>query len=126
MVASEDYRCSDFTFAYSVDGCTYYPDEIIVKVCEERGVVSGLDASKYLKKHRGRDELKVNITLAEAYEKLHKGLSVESSRLAVVKTVRGERPAYEFLCGYEGESYFVFLDALNGEEISIVNVKSIQ
>lgn len=117
---------SDFTFVYEDDGVVYYPDEIVVKVCRTRGVVSGFDATKYLQNHRGRDELKVNISLAEAYGKLHKALSVESSRLAVVKTVRGERPAYEFLCEYEGENYFVFLDALNGEEISIINVKSIQ
>lgn len=117
---------SDFTFVYEDDGVVYYPDEIVVKVCRTRGVVSGFDATKYLQNHRGRDELKVNTTLAEAYGKLHKALSVESSRLAVVKTVRGERPAYEFLCSYEGENYYVFLDALNGEEISIVNVKSVQ
>ena len=117
---------TDFTFVYEDDGVVYYPDEIVVKVCRTRGVVSGFDATKYIRNHRGRDEVKVNITLAEAYEKLHKDLSVETSRLAVVKTVRGERPAYEFLCGYEGENYFVFLDALSGEEISIVNVKSIQ
>ena len=117
---------TDFTFVYEDDGVVYYPDEIVIKVCRTRGIVSGFDATKYLMNHRGRDEVKVNITLAEAYGKLHKGLSVEASRLAVVKTLRGERPAYEFLCGYEGEQYFVFLDALNGEEISIVNVKSIQ
>ena len=117
---------SDFTFVYEDDGVVYYPDEIVVKVCRTRGVVSGFDATKYLQNHRGRDEVKVNITLAEAYGKLYKELSVESSRLAVVKTVRGERPAYEFLCSYEGENYYVFLDALSGEEISIVNVKSVQ
>ena len=117
---------SDFTFVYAQDGVVYYPDEIVVKVCRTRGLVSGFDATKYLQNHRGRDEVNVNLTLAEAYAKLYKDLSVESSRLAVVKTIRGERPAYEFLCGYKGESYFVFLDALSGEEISIVNVKSIQ
>lgn len=117
---------SDFTFVYGQDGVVYYPDEIVVKVCRTRGLVSGFDATKYLQNHRGRDEVNVNLTLAEAYAKLHKDLSVEASRLAVVKTIRGERPAYEFLCGYNGENYFVFLDALNGEEISIVNVKSIQ
>ena len=117
---------SDFTFVYEQDGVVYYPDEIVVKVCRTRGVVSGFDATKYLQNHRGRDEVNVNVTLSEAHAKLHKALSVESSRLAVVKTIRGERPAYEFLCGYKGENYFVFLDALNGEEISIVNVKSIQ
>lgn len=117
---------SDFTFVYEDDDVVYYPDEIRVKVCRTRGVVSGFDATKYLQNHKGRDELKVNLTLADAYGKLYKELSVESSRLALVKTVRGERPAYEFLCSYGDENYFVFLDALNGEEISILNVKSAQ
>ena len=117
---------SDFVFVYEDDGVVYYPDEITVKVCRTRGIVSGFDATKYLKNHRGRDEMKVNISLAEAYQKLYKDLSVESSRMAIVRTVRGERPAYEFLCQYNGESYFVFIDAENGEEISIVNTKTIR
>ncbi len=117
---------SDFTFVYEDDDVVYYPDEIRVKVCRTRGLVSGFDATKYLKNHKDRDEVNVKISLAEAYEKLYDQLSVESSRLTVVKTVRGERPAYEFLCAYEGESYLVFLDALNGEEISIVNTKNIR
>ena len=116
---------SDFTFVYENDGVAYYPDEIRIKVCRTRGLVSGFDATKYLKNHRGRDEVNVKISLAEAYEKLYDKLSVEASRLTVVKTVRGERPAYEFLCSYEGENYLVFLDAINGEEISIVNTKNI-
>lgn len=117
---------SDFTFVYEDDGVAYYPDEIRIKVCRTRGLVSGFDATKYLKNHRDRDEVNVKISLAEAYEKLYDKLSVETSRLTVVKTLRGERPAYEFLCSYEGENYLVFLDALNGEEISIVNTKNIR
>ena len=117
---------SDFVFVYEDDGVVYYPDEITVKVCRTRGIVSGFDATKYLKNHRGRDEMKVNISLAEAYQKLYKDLSVESSRMAIVRTVRGERPAYEFLCQYNGESYFVFIDAENGEEISIVNTENLR
>jgi len=117
---------TDFTFVYEDDGTVYYPDEIRVKVCRTRGVVSGFDATKYLKNHKNREEVKVNFNLAEAYDKLYKGLEVESSRLAVVNTARGERPAYEFFCSYEDENYFVYLDALSGEEISIVNAKSVR
>ena len=117
---------SDFTFVYEDDGVVYYPDEVRVKVCRTRGVVSGFDGTKYLQNHKERAELPVRITLAEAYSKLYDGLSVESARLSVVQTVRGERPSYEFLCGYQDESYFVFLDAESGEEISIVNTKNIR
>ena len=117
---------SDFTFVYENDDVLYYPDEIRVKVCRTRGLVCGFDATKYLQNHKGRDELSVKISLEEGYEKLYKQLDVEASRLTVVKTIRGERPAYEFLCSYEGESYLIFLDALNGEEISIVNTKNVR
>lgn len=122
----ENGSTTDFTFVYEDDDVVYYPDEIRVKVCRTRGVVSGFDATKYLQNHGDRVEPNVKITLAEAYGKLREELSVEASRLAVVKTARGERTAYEFLCSYQDKSYFVFLDAVTGEEISIVNTKTIQ
>ncbi len=115
----------DFTYVYENDGVAYYPDSVHVKVCRTRGVVSGFDASKYLKNHKNRDEAQVSITLEQAQSGLHKGLQVEASRLAVVQTARGERTAYEFICSYAGERYFVYTDAINGEEISIVNVKNV-
>lgn len=115
-----------FTYAYEDDDVVYYPDEIVVKVCRTRGVVTGMEATKYLKNHRDRDEMNPKITLQTAKEKLHDALAVEASRLAVVKTKRGERLAYEFYCNYETENYFVFLDAMTGEEISIVNARVIE
>ena len=114
----------DFTFVYEDDGVVYYPDEIHVKVCRTRGIVSGFDCAKYMLNHRNREDVEVKLTLADAYEKLHKKLNVESARLAVVRTARGERAAYEFLCNYGEESYFVFIDAENGQEIAIVNTKT--
>ncbi len=116
---------TDFTFVYEDDDVLYYPDEIRVKVCRTRGIVSGFDATKYLQNHKGRGEVNVKISLGEAYGKLRKGLSVDSSNLVVVKTQNGERTAYEFLCSYQEERYFVFIDAVTGEEISIVNAKSV-
>ncbi len=115
----------DFTFVYEEDGVAYYPDEIRVKVCRTRGVVSGLDVTKFLKNHRGRDAVNVKINLATAYGKLHEGLEVESAKLVVIDTQRGERAAYEFLCAYGEEKYLVFLDTATGEELSIVNVKAV-
>lgn len=116
---------TDFTFVYEDDDVVYYPDEIHVKVCRTRGVVSGMDATKYIHNHKERAEVETKLTLADAYDKLYDGLIVEASRLAVVQTVRGERPAYEFLCSYENEYYFVYLDANNGEEIAIINTRNI-
>lgn len=118
---------TDFTFLYEDDDIVYYPDEIRVKVCRTRGVVTGMDATKYILHHNEeRSEPQVKINLATAQSKLYDGLTVESSRLAVVRTIRGERAAYEFLCSYGEENYFVFLDAVSGEEIAIVNARGIE
>ena len=121
----ENGTTTDFTYVYFDDGVAYYPDEVHVKVCRTRGVVTGLDATKFIKNHKDREEPDVKYNLAQAQAKLKKGLEVEASRLSVVGTARGEVAAYEFLCSYGGEMYFVFLDANTGEEISIVNAKNI-
>ena len=85
------------------------------------------EATKYILHHNEeRSEPQVKINLATAQSKLYDGLTVESSRLAVVRTIRGERAAYEFLCSYGEENYFVFLDAVSGEEIAIVNARGIE
>ena len=117
---------TDFTFVYEDDDVLFYPDEVRVKVCRTRGVVSGMDASKYLQNHRGRDEMNAKISLAEAYEKVYKELSVEASRLVVIHTVIGEKTAYEMLCSYQDDKYLIYIDAMTGEELSIVNVNTIQ
>lgn len=116
---------TDFTFVYEDDDVFYYPDEIRVKVCRTRGVVSGMDATKYIARHKDREEPSIRLTLAQAKDALHEKLSVESARLTVVDTVRGERAAYEFLCSYGEDDYFVFVDANNGNEIAIVNTKNV-
>lgn len=117
---------ADFTFVYEDDGVVFYPDEIKVKVCRTRGVVTGFDAEKYLAHHTDREDIEVSLSLASAKAKLHKGLEVEFSRLAVVSTLRGEKPAYEFLCRYGEEEYVVYLNANSGEEIAIVNLKNLR
>lgn len=115
----------DFTFAYAQDGAVYYPDSVRVKVCRARGMVAGMDATAYLRNHKRREEPQISISLESAQNALKKGLVVESSRVAIVHTARGERTAYEFLCSYGEEKYFIYTDAQTGDEISIVNVKTV-
>lgn len=122
----ENGTTTDFTFVYEMDGVAFYPDEVHVKVCRTRGLVTGLDATKYLRNHKERTSPTVKINLQKAQDTLSDKLTVESSRLAVVNTARGERAAYEFLCSYAEEYYFVFLDACTGQEIAIVNTRTVK
>ena len=114
---------TDFTFVYEDDDVAYYPDEVRVKICRSRGVVTGFDASKYLQNHKERKDVEPKLSLGKAKTKLHKNLTVESSRLAVLPAGRKERAAYEFLCSYGEEMYFVYMDANSGEEIAIINAR---
>ena len=120
----ENGTMTDFVFVYEDDDVAYYPDEVHVKICRSRGVVTGFDASKYLENHRERKDVDVALTLGQAYEKLHEKLSVESSRLAVLKMGKREIPAYEFLCSYGEDKYFVYVDANTGDELRIVNART--
>lgn len=116
---------ADFTFVYTDDGVAYYPDTVHVKICRTRGVVTGFDATKYIRNHHDREDVTTTLTLPQAQAKLHEGLNVESSRLVVVGAGRGERTAYEFVCGYGEEKYVIYTDANSGEEIAIVNLKNL-
>jgi germination protein YpeB len=123
--ARENGTDVDFTYVYERDGVVYYPDMVHVKVCRARGVVTGFDCSKYLKNHTNRPIVKTSISQDTAQNKLHKDIEVESARLAVVQTMRGERAAYEFVCSYKGERYVIYTDANTGEELSILNVNAL-
>ncbi len=113
---------ASFTFTYEKDDVVYYPDSVEVKVCEQKGVVVGYNGSAYLKNHRQRADVTPKLSMAKAREKLSDKLEVESSRTALIATKRGERLAYEFICLYDGQMYFVYVDADTGEELSILNV----
>lgn len=116
---------ADFTFVYETDGAVFYPDEVRVKICRTRGVVTGFDATKYVRHHKDRTYPETAVTMEAAKESLHDGIRVETSRLAVVQAAGGERTAYEFLCSYKDEKYFIYTDAMSGEELAIVNVKDL-
>ena len=123
--ARENGTDIDFKFVYDMDGVVVYPDGVQVKVCRSRGEVTGLDATKYVLNHKVRTAPTAKLNLAQAQDKLHDNLQVESSRLAIVQTARGERLAYEFVCGYQEERFVIYLDAENGEEISILNLRNL-
>ena len=116
---------AEFTFVYVKDGVAYYPDAIKVKVCRTRGLVCGMDVTRFLKNHRDRDEINPKITMETAYAKLNDKLSVDTSRVVVVETARGERVAYEMLCSYEDGKYLVYIDGTTGDEIAILNAKNV-
>lgn len=111
----------DLNFVYEQNGVIYYPDMIKVKVCRERGIVTGMEALPYLLNHTQRAAQTAALTKGDILAKLG-NYSAESVRLAVIPYEGGERLAYETFIRYEGEEYYVYFDASTGEECGIFTV----
>ena len=115
---------ADFTFVYKMDDVRVDPDEVKVKICRDRGIVTAFDASRYLKNHKERTAQQPKLSMQDVKDKLHKNLTFEQGELALVQAKGGERLAYELLCSYGEEKYFVYVDANTGNEIAILNAKN--
>lgn len=121
--ASESGAEADYKFVYDDGTALYYPDAINVKVCLERGVVSGLDATAYIRNHADRYALNVKLSPSQAQNKLCENLQVLANRLCVIPSGGREIAAYEFVCEYDDEQYYVYVNAESGEEEAILLVE---
>ena len=119
---SENGTTCNLNFAYVQDGVVIYSDMIKVKVCEERGIVTGMEGLAYVLNHTQRDLPSAKITKNDAKEKLHEGFETQSSRLCVIPTDGGEVLAYEFYGNYEGNDYYIYIDAKTGSEAEVFRV----
>lgn len=119
---SENGTTCNLNFAYEKDGVIFYSDMIKVKVCEERGIVTGMEGLSYVLNHTKRDVPTARIAKSEAGEKLHEGFEVEGSRLSVIPFEGNEVLCYEFYGNYEGNDYYVYIDAKTGEEVQVFTV----
>jgi germination protein YpeB len=119
---SENGTTCNINFAPVVDGVVIYPDLVKVKVCEERGIVTGMEADSYILNHTDRNLGNATISQSVAQSNISGQLEVKDSRLALIP-LRGEEVlAYEFYCEMGGNDYFVYVDAKTGEEIEVLTV----
>ncbi len=119
---SENGSTCNLNFAATQDGIVLYSDMVKVKVCEERGIVTGMEALSYALNHTERKLPQTDITKNEAKAKLNAELSVETSRLCLMPIDGGEVLAYEFYGSFDGSDYYVYIDARTGEEIEVFKV----
>ena len=105
------------------DGVILYPDLIKVKVAADNGRIVGMESLNYIYNHTERVLAAATVTEQEAAEAISEYIALSSCRLTLVPTKgNGEALAYEFY-GTKGEDkYFVYVDALTGEEMKIMRV----
>lgn len=119
---SENGTTCNLNFVYENDGVIYYPDMIKVKVCEERGIVTGMEGLAYCLNHTKRSAGEAEISKASAKEKLNPDFNVEGSRLTVIPLEDKEVLAYEFYGNYGENDYYIYVDAKTGEEVQVLTV----
>ena len=119
---SENGTTCNLNFAYVDDGVIVYSDLVKVKVCEERGIVTGMEALSYVLNHTDRKTPAANISKAEAKTKLNADFDIKSSRLCLIPLDGNERLAYEFYGTYGENDYYIYVDAQNGQEIEMFTV----
>ena len=106
-----------------IDGVIIYPDLVKVKVDLTKGDVLGFEASSYYMNHVNRKILPARITESVAKAKIYSGLYVKDSRLALIPLEYGEEVlCYEFICSMNGNTYYVYINAVNGVEENILKV----
>ena len=98
---------------------------VIVKVCETKGKVIGLEAMPYFLNHGERSIAAAEISEEQAAQALGR-LQPATARLALIPFGGEERLTYEFTGTYKGQRFFAYVDAQTGEEIenfTVLNTK---
>lgn len=119
---SENGTTCNLNFAYAQNGVVIYSDMVKVKVCEERGIVTGMEGLSYVLNHTERTLPAAKISRSEAKAKLHAGFENEASRLCVIPVNGGETLCYEFYGTYGDNTYYIYVDAATGNEVEVFTV----
>lgn len=120
--ASENGSTCNLNFAPVQDGVILYPDLIKVKVCEERGIVTGIEAMNYVLNHSERTLSDATISIDRARENVCGDMQIDGQRLTLIPLNGGEILCYEFVGSYDDNEYYVYIDATTGEEMEVLTV----
>ena len=107
------------TFVYEQDGVLVYPDRVMVKVCCERGVVTGLEGHEYLKNHCEREIGAAKVSMEKVERNAAKKMQLHGVRKAIIPVDGQERLTYEVRGEYGGRMYYAYIDAVTGETAEI-------
>ena len=107
------------TFVCEQEGVLCYPDRILVKVCEDAGTVTGVDARAYLANHAARELPEARLPQSRVEENAAARLADSSVRPALIRTDGREVLCYEVTGEYGGRRYFAYIDADSGQTLEL-------
>ncbi|WP_058307563.1 germination protein YpeB [Gracilibacillus massiliensis] len=125
MVESNQYdHVGVFQFVPQYEDVWIYPDAIQIKVALDNGEVLGFVAKDYLEKNHEREIPKAKISEKEARESVNSNLKIEEHHLAITENDLGEEIlTYVFLGTLNQDTYKIFIDASNGDEVRVDKLK---
>ncbi len=110
-------------FCYCENDTIFYPDMIKIKVAPANGQIVGMEALNYIYNHTKRT-LETPLFQTEQVEQMDfGGMEIGQIRICVIPTDDGkEKLAYEVSGTFGEEQYFVYVDALSGQQCKILRV----
>lgn len=106
-----------------INGTIIYPDMIKVKISCSTGEILGWEAQSYAYNHIDRDLPQVEVAESNARSKVSSSLTIESQKLALIPIKYGnETLCYEYKCSLNNSTYYVYINAVTGEEEQILKV----
>jgi len=110
-------------FAYTVNDTVVYADLIKVRVCAETCMVIGVEATAYYTNHIERSIGSPSLGESAAQSKVSENIEIETSRLALVPIGNDKEVlCYEFSGVYDGNVYYVYIDAVSGRQVEMFKV----
>lgn len=109
-------------YAAAENNVVLYPDLVKVQISMDNGAIIGVEAGNYLKNHAPRTIELPALSETDAVARLSPRLSVESVRLCVIPYGLSERLCYEVSATGGGNTYLIYVDAMTGEEVEIMQV----
>lgn len=120
-VSESGVQC-DINFAYVQSGVVCYNDLIKVKVCEERGAVTGLEARSYLMNHTEREIPAPSLSKSKIERAAATRMELTGVRPALIPVEGQETLAYEINGTHGGTEYYAYLDAKTGRMVELFTV----
>ena len=110
---------------YVQDGIIVYPDMIKIKISLDTGEVIGYEGLNYAFNHEVRKDADIvpAITIEDAVLNASAILENIEARLCIIPmNVTTEVLCYELVGEFNGEKYFIYVDAKTGEEIKVLRM----
>lgn len=108
---------------YEQNGIVIYPDMVKIKISLDTGEIIGFEGLNYAFNHTEREIATPKISEEQAVLDVSAILENIECRLVTIPwNITSEKLAYEIVGELDGEKYFVYVDAIDGNELNVLRM----